>query len=113
MNAPYFEIYRKQVVKQADLILAMHWFGDVFSFEEKARAIEYYDPLTVRDSSLSACTQAVLAAEVGHLELADGLPRRGGDDGHPRPGAQHPRRTAHRLAGGVLAGHRRRLRRDA
>ena len=38
--------------------------------EEKARDFEYYEPLTVRDSSLSACTQAVIAAEVGHLELA-------------------------------------------
>ena len=64
------EIYRKQVVKQADLILAMHWFGDAFTLEDKARAFEYYEPITVRDSSLSACTQAVLAAEVGHLDLA-------------------------------------------
>ena len=70
LHATYFDIYRKQVVKQADLVLAMHWAGDQFSFEEKCRAFEYYDRLTVRDSSLSACTQAVLAAEVGHLELA-------------------------------------------
>ncbi len=70
LNSPYFEIYRKQVVKQADLVLAMHWFGDKFSFEDKARAFDYYDALTVRDSSLSACTQAVLAAEVGHRDLA-------------------------------------------
>ena len=41
-----------------------------FSREEKARAFAYYEPLTVRDSSLSACTQAVIAAEVGHLDLA-------------------------------------------
>src|SRR5262249_33927730 len=70
LHAPYFDIYRKQVIKQADLILAMHWCGDSFTFEEKARAFAYYEPLTVRDSSLSACTQAVLAAETGHLELA-------------------------------------------
>ena len=71
LNAPYLDIYRKQVVKQADLILAMHWRGDRFTLEEKARAFAYYEPLTVRDSSLSACTQAVLAAEVGQLELAE------------------------------------------
>jgi alpha,alpha-trehalose phosphorylase len=70
LHAPYFDIYRKQVVKQADLILAMHWRGDVFTPDEKARAFAYYEPLTVRDSSLSAATQAVLAAEVGHLDLA-------------------------------------------
>jgi alpha,alpha-trehalose phosphorylase len=70
LHAPYFDIYRKQVVKQADLVLAMHWCGDSFTAEDKARAFAYYEALTVRDSSLSACTQAVLAAEVGHLELA-------------------------------------------
>lgn len=70
LHAPYFELYRKQVIKQADLMLAMHWCGDRFSLEEKARAFEYYEQLTVRDSSLSACTQAVIAAEVGHLDLA-------------------------------------------
>ena len=37
---------------------------------EKARAFDYYERLTVRDSSLSACTQAIVAAEVGHLDLA-------------------------------------------
>ncbi|HVU92670.1 MAG TPA: glycosyl hydrolase family 65 protein, partial [Jatrophihabitans sp.] len=70
LNAPYFDLYSKQVIKQADLVLAMHWCGDAFTAEEKARAFAYYEPLTVRDSSLSACTQAVLAAEVGHLDLA-------------------------------------------
>ncbi|PZS17032.1 MAG: family 65 glycosyl hydrolase [Pseudonocardiales bacterium] len=70
LHAPYFDIYRKQVIKQADLILAMHWCGDAFTLQDKARAFAYYEPLTVRDSSLSACTQAVLAAEVGHLDLA-------------------------------------------
>jgi alpha,alpha-trehalose phosphorylase len=70
LHVPYFDLYRKQVIKQADLVLALHWCGNQFSAEEKARAFAYYDPLTVRDSSLSACTQAVLAAEVGHLELA-------------------------------------------
>jgi alpha,alpha-trehalose phosphorylase len=70
LHAPYFEIYRRQVIKQADLILAMHWCGDSFSAEDKARAFAYYEELTVRDSSLSACTQAIVAAEVGHLDLA-------------------------------------------
>jgi alpha,alpha-trehalose phosphorylase len=67
---PYFDLYRKQVVKQADLVLAMHLRGDAFSAQEKARNFAYYEALTVRDSSLSACTQAVIAAEVGQLELA-------------------------------------------
>ena len=70
LHFPYFDLYRKQVVKQADLVLALHVRGDAFTDEEKARDFAYYEALTVRDSSLSACTQAVVAAEVGHLELA-------------------------------------------
>jgi alpha,alpha-trehalose phosphorylase len=66
----YFDLYRKQVVKQADLVLALYLRGDAFSAEEKARDFDYYEALTVRDSSLSAFVQAVVAAEVGHLELA-------------------------------------------
>jgi alpha,alpha-trehalose phosphorylase len=70
LHYPYFELYRKQVVKQADLVLAMHLRGDAFSPEQKARNFAYYDARTVRDSSLSAATQAVVAAEIGHLDLA-------------------------------------------
>ena len=66
----YFDLYRKQVVKQPDLVLAMQLCGDAFTVEQKARNFAYYEGITVRDSSLSACTQAVLAAEVGHLRLA-------------------------------------------
>ncbi|MET9226367.1 glycosyl hydrolase family 65 protein [Lentzea sp. NPDC003310] len=70
LHFPYFDLYRKQVIKQADLVLAMHVRGDAFTDEEKARNFAYYEARTVRDSSLSAGTQAVLAAEVGHLGLA-------------------------------------------
>ncbi|WP_433231694.1 glycoside hydrolase family 65 protein [Actinomadura formosensis] len=70
LNFPYFDLYRKQVVKQADLVLAMHLCGEAFTDEQKERNFTYYEALTVRDSSLSAQTQAVIAAEVGQLELA-------------------------------------------
>jgi alpha,alpha-trehalose phosphorylase len=70
LHFPYFDIYRKQVVKQADLVLAMHLRGDAFTAEQKTRNFAYYEALTVRDSSLSACTQSVMAAETGHLDLA-------------------------------------------
>ncbi len=70
LNYPYFELYRRQVVKQADLVLAMHWRGDAFTAEQKRENFDYYEQLTVRDSSLSASTQAVMAAEVGHMTLA-------------------------------------------
>ncbi|GGP72133.1 glycoside hydrolase family 65 protein [Saccharothrix coeruleofusca] len=70
LSHPYFDLYRKQVIKQADLVLAMHLRGDAFTPEQKARNFAYYEARTVRDSSLSAATQAVLAAEVGALQLA-------------------------------------------
>jgi len=70
LHFPYFDLYRKQVVKQADLVLAMHRCPDAFTAEQKAANFAYYERLTVRDSSLSAGTQAVLAAETGHLGLA-------------------------------------------
>jgi alpha,alpha-trehalose phosphorylase len=70
LHFPYFDLYRKQVVKQADLVLAMHVRGDAFSAEQKKANFDYYERLTVRDSSLSACIQSVMAAEVGYLSLA-------------------------------------------
>jgi alpha,alpha-trehalose phosphorylase len=70
LHFPYFDLYRKQVVKQADLVLAMQLRSQEFTAEQKARNFDYYEALTVRDSSLSASTQAVMAAEVGHLDLA-------------------------------------------
>ena len=70
LHFPYFDLYRKQVVKQPDLVMAMFIRGDAFSLEEKTRNFAYYEALTVRDSSLSACVQSIVAAEVGQLELA-------------------------------------------
>jgi alpha,alpha-trehalose phosphorylase len=70
LHFPYFDLYRKQVVKQADLVLAMQLCSSAFTDEQKARNFDYYERLTVRDSSLSACTQAAIAAETGHLDLA-------------------------------------------
>jgi alpha,alpha-trehalose phosphorylase len=70
LHYPYFDLYRKQVVKQADLVMALFYAGEYFTAEEKARDFAFYERLTVRDSSLSACIQAAVAAEVGHVELA-------------------------------------------
>jgi alpha,alpha-trehalose phosphorylase len=70
LHVPYFELYRRQVVKQPDLVLAMVLRPEAFSAEERRRNFVYYEALTVRDSSLSPGTQAVLAAEVGDVQLA-------------------------------------------
>jgi alpha,alpha-trehalose phosphorylase len=63
-------LYRYQVIKQADVVLAMFLLGDEFSLEQKRRNFEYYDPLTTGDSSLSASIQSIVAAEIGDLERA-------------------------------------------
>ena len=70
LHQPYVRLYPSQVIKQADLVLAMQWQSHAFTDAQKARNVDYYERRTVRDSSLSACTQAVMCAEVGHLELA-------------------------------------------
>jgi alpha,alpha-trehalose phosphorylase len=77
MHFPYLDLYRKQVVKQPDLVLAMHLCADAFTAEQKARNFAYYERITVRDSSLASCTEAVMAAEVGHLQLALDYAREG------------------------------------
>ena len=63
-------IYRFQVLKQADVVLALFLQGNHFTAEEKKADFDYYDPLTTGDSTLSAVVQSILAAEVGYQDLA-------------------------------------------
>ncbi len=63
-------IYRFQVLKQADVVLALFLQGDRFTRAEKKADFEYYDPITTGDSTLSAVVQSVIAAEVGYHEVA-------------------------------------------
>jgi alpha,alpha-trehalose phosphorylase len=63
-------IYRKQVIKQADVILAMFLLGDAFSSDEKKRNFEFYDSFTTGDSSLSSCVEAIIAAQTGQVDKA-------------------------------------------
>jgi alpha,alpha-trehalose phosphorylase len=70
LNYPYYLLYSSQVIKQADLVMALYMCGDHFTPEQKLRDFNYYEAITVRDSTLSAAIQAIVAAEVGHLQLA-------------------------------------------
>ena len=63
-------LYRHQVLKQADTLLAIFLFGQAFSEEEKRRNFDFYDPLTTHDSSLSVCIQSIIANEVGYYDKA-------------------------------------------
>jgi alpha,alpha-trehalose phosphorylase len=64
------ELYRHQVIKQTDVVLATYLVGHHVSDEEKRRTFDYYDPLTTGDSTLSACIQSVMASEVGYADAA-------------------------------------------
>lgn len=70
LHYPYYLLYSSQVVKQADLVFALYVCGDCVELAQKRRDFEYYEAITVRDSTLSAPIQAIVAAEVGHLDLA-------------------------------------------
>ncbi|HPU13663.1 MAG TPA: glycosyl hydrolase family 65 protein, partial [Aeromicrobium sp.] len=63
-------IYRFQVLKQADVVLALYLQGNHFTDEQKQANFEYYDPITTGDSTLSAVVQSIIAAEVGYQDLA-------------------------------------------
>ncbi|HEU4566533.1 MAG TPA: glycosyl hydrolase family 65 protein, partial [Marmoricola sp.] len=63
-------IYRFQVLKQADVVLALFLQGDRFTLADKRKDFEYYDPITTGDSTLSAVVQSIIASEVGYHEAA-------------------------------------------
>ena len=63
-------IYRHQVCKQADVVLALVLAGEGIDVERKRRNFDYYERVTVHDSTLSASTFCVLASEVGYADKA-------------------------------------------
>jgi alpha,alpha-trehalose phosphorylase len=66
----YLVIYRHQVLKQADVVLALFLLGNRFNMEDKRRDYDYYEAITTHDSSLSHCTYSIMASEVGYHEKA-------------------------------------------
>lgn len=63
-------IYRHQVCKQADVVLALMLLSDQFTLDDKRRDFDYYEAVTTHDSSLSSCIFSILAAEVGYADKA-------------------------------------------
>lgn len=64
------EIYRHQVLKQADVVLAMVLLDDRVDLKTKIANLKYYEPLTTHDSTLSACAHCILYCEIGDYESA-------------------------------------------
>ena len=104
-------IYRHQVLKQADVVLAMVLRSDQFPLDQKRRNFDYYDPITTGDSSLSACVQAMAAAQIGYDELAVELLPRGAVRRPRRHPRQRQRRRARRVRRRGVGHGRVRLRR--
>jgi alpha,alpha-trehalose phosphorylase len=63
-------IYRHQVCKQADVVLALLLLSDQFTLEDKQRDFDYYEAVTTHDSSLSSCIFSIIASEVGYHDKA-------------------------------------------
>ncbi|MDB5935765.1 MAG: family 65 glycosyl hydrolase [Massilia sp.] len=63
-------IYRHQVCKQADVVLALLLLSDRFTLEDKRRDFDYYEAVTTHDSSLSSCIFSIIASEVGYHDKA-------------------------------------------
>jgi alpha,alpha-trehalose phosphorylase len=63
-------IYRHQVCKQADVVLALLLLSNRFSLDDKRRDFDYYEAVTTHDSSLSSCIFSIVAAEVGYRDKA-------------------------------------------
>lgn len=64
------EIYRHQVCKQADAVLAAFLQKSQFSKDDRKRIFDYYESVTVHDSTLSPCVFSTVAADVGALDKA-------------------------------------------
>ncbi|MHB8749067.1 MAG: glycoside hydrolase family 65 protein [Aggregatilineales bacterium] len=63
-------IYRHQVCKQADFVLALFLLGNLFTIEEKRRNYDFYEKVTTHDSSLSTCIFSIVASEIGYHDKA-------------------------------------------
>lgn len=63
-------IYRYQVLKQADVVLALLLLGDKFTLDQKKRDYDYYEKITTHDSSLSTCIYSIIANEIGYEDKA-------------------------------------------
>lgn len=69
-NWSWDKILRSPFIKQADVLQGIYYLNNEFTIEEKERNFEFYEPMTVHESSLSAAIHAILAAELNKHEKA-------------------------------------------
>ena len=63
-------ILRSCYIKQADTLQSIYWFEDEFDIQSIERHFDFYEPLTVHESSLSSCIHSIMAATIGRQEKA-------------------------------------------
>ena len=64
------KILRSPFIKQADVLQGIYFLNDEYTMEQKEKNFDFYEPLTVHESSLSPCIPAILAAELGKQKKA-------------------------------------------
>lgn len=69
-NWSWDKILRSCFIKQADVLQGIYYFSERFTKEEKQRNFDFYEPMTVHESSLSPCVHSILAAELGMADKA-------------------------------------------
>ncbi|MGF1982078.1 glycoside hydrolase family 65 protein [Lactococcus taiwanensis] len=69
-NWSWDRVLRSPYIKQADVLQGIYLFGDHYTMEQKRKNFEFYEPLTVHESSLSPSIHAILAAELGFADKA-------------------------------------------
>lgn len=63
-------ILRSCFIKQADVLQGLYLFEDQFDTETIKRNYDFYEPMTVHESSLSACIHSIVASRIGNIEKA-------------------------------------------
>lgn len=69
-NWSWDRILRSCYIKQADVLQGLFFLSDRYDLETKKRNFDFYEPLTVHESSLSPCVHSILACELGYQEKA-------------------------------------------
>ncbi len=69
-NWSWDRILRSCYIKQADVLQGMYFFENEFDKETIRRHFDFYEPITVHESSLSPCVHSILAASLGRADKA-------------------------------------------
>jgi len=63
-------ILRSCFIKQADVLQGLYFFEEDFEYDTHRRNFEFYEPITVHESSLSPCVHGILASKLGMRDKA-------------------------------------------